>query len=471
MTLSVLLALHPAGGRRAAVEDALRQAIRSGVLAPGARLPSTRALAADLGLSRGTVVAAYDQLAAEGWLVANPASATVVADHLGVGYPLGTRYEVADDEPSPLHDLRPGRAENGSFPRAAWFRAARRVLGEVSDGVFDYAGTLGRPELRSELAAYLARTRGVHTAPEQLMIGAGFSGCLDMLTSTLRPGPFAVEATTLRSLRAVIERRHHQVVDLPVDSSGAVVDALDDLAPRPTAVLVTPSHQFPLGVPLAPERRHQLLGWATAHDALVVEDDYDGEFRYDRHPVGALQGLDPERVVYGGTAAKTLAPAVRLGWMALGPAITADVAAADPPFGANPVATLDQFIFAELLRSGAYDRHVHKMRRRYRQRRDTLVQRLNQRVPGLTVGGVAAGLHLVIWLPADLDLDSVLDACASHRVAISTVAQLSGAGEGHRPNHPADGLVVGYGTPAEHRFPAALDALTAALTAAGLGAQ
>ncbi|MHB1738558.1 MAG: MocR-like pyridoxine biosynthesis transcription factor PdxR [Actinomycetes bacterium] len=471
LDLDLLLALPSGAGRRAGLQEALRHAIRTGALRAGTRLPSSRVLAADLSVSRGTVVDAYDQLAAEGWLLTRPASGTLVADVTLTETQSHASQRSAAGRTPPRHDLRPGRPEAGSFPRAAWLAATRSALAQATDEVWDYGHAFGRPELRRAVAEYLGRARGVITDAERIVVCAGFSGGLGLVASLLVPNaPVAVEHTTLAGLRAIIDQHGHPTVSLPVDDHGAVIDALDELRPMPTAVMVTPAHQYPLGASLAPVRRHQLCRWAKNHHAVVIEDDYDGEFRYDRQPVGALQGLDPDRVIYGGTTSKTLAPSLRLGWLALPAAMAHELTErrSSPP-RSGPAPVVDQLALAELLGNGGYDRHVRRMRRRYHRRRNELLRRLAADTSGITVAGTDAGLHAVLWLPPGTDEATVLAACANRQIAVDVLhagtRQTAGASLGdERP-----GIVVGYATPAAHAFSPAIAALTAALADADLG--
>jgi GntR family transcriptional regulator / MocR family aminotransferase len=457
-----LLVTLPSGvGRRDGLQRALRQAIQTGALQPGTRLPSSRVLGADLGMARGTVVDAYDQLAVEGWLTIRPASGTVVADvHLPPGTvtpPGAPAVTVA----RPVHDLRPGRPEAGSFPRTAWLAATRAAINRAPDSVWNDHHPLGRPELRRALAGYLGRARGVLADPDRLVICAGFTGGLELVASMLPPAaPVAVEATTLPWLRDVLHRHGHLTQPIPIDDGGAVIGALDQFDPPPAAVLVTPAHQYPYGATLVPARRHGLIRWAAHHRALVIEDDYDGEFRYNRQPIGALQALDPDRVVYGGTASKTLAPALRIGWLALPFGLADQIARRTAESTLHcTVPVTDQLTLAELINNGSYDRHVRGMRRHYHRRRDELVARLHAAVPNLIVRGSDAGLHAVLQLPSDTEEAAILAACAHHHIAVTPVH--ADTSPTLTDGHPA--IVVGYSAPAAHAFSGAVDALVHAL--------
>lgn len=442
------------GGRRAALIRALREAVRGGRLPPGTRLPPYRSLAADLGVARNTVADAYAELVAEGWLTARQGSGTRVADRTAPLRPAG-RTPVKAPLPArgPRHDLRQGTPDASSFPRAAWLASYRRALQQAPNEVFGPGDPAGRRELREALTEYLARARGVRTEPDRIVICSGFGHALRLLfapgVGVLR-GPLAVEAYGLDFHRGLLAAAGVRTVPLPLDADGARVERLA----RERAVLLTPAHQFPTGGPLHASRRTAVIDWARARDGVLLEDDYDGEFRYDRKPVGAVQGLDPERVIHLGSVSKSLSPALRLGWMVLPERYVDGVLAAKGEREAW-ASVLDQLSLADLIVSGGYDRHVRRMRQRYRGRRDRLVEALAARAPHVEVTGVAAGLHAVLRLPPGTER-SALKAAAWQGVALDGLAAF---------RHPAtdmaaqDGLVVGYATPPEHAYGAALDAL------------
>ncbi len=426
------LHLDPAGPRvRAALERELRAAVRGGRLAPGTRLPSSRALARDLGLARNTVAAAYGQLVAEGWLEGRQGSGTRVAPR------------PAPDEPSPStpppraapqFDLRAGRPDVTLFPQREWLAAARRALRAAPYDALGYGDPRGRIELRRALAGYLSRARGVVASPERIVVCTGLVQGLSLLKAALG-GPWAVEAYGHAAHRRGLDAR-----PVPVDHEGAVVDELGDAR----AALLTAAHQFPLGVTLTPQRRRAAVDWARTGGRLVVEDDYDGEFRYDRRPVGAMQALAPDHVVYAGTASKSLAPGVRLGWLVL-PAALVDPVVGARAHGDWPSA-LDQLTLAELIDSTGYDRQVRRARLVYRRRRDRLVDALGP------VGGIDAGLHAVV--PVDEDEAVVVRRAQRRGVLLESLDHYR---FGERSEGPA--LVVGYGTPPEHAFAGALGRL------------
>ncbi|MFE1455479.1 PLP-dependent aminotransferase family protein [Streptomyces sp. NPDC058735] len=454
-TLGIDLHVEPAGpGLRRGLTNALRDAVRSGRLAPGTRLPSSRALAADLGIARNTVADAYADLVAEGWLTARQGSGTRVAGRTVVP-PSGTAPRPRARS-RPAYDLRPGSPDLASFPRAEWLRAARRALATAPYHALDYGDPRGRPELRSALAGYLSRARGVRADPERIVVCAGFAHGLRLLGTVLQSGgarTVAVESYGLDVHRGLLDAAGLDTVPLPFDRRGT------DPGERAgaDAVLLTPAHQFPMGVPLHRDRRAAVVDWARRTGGLVLEDDYDGEFRYDRQPVGALQGLDPDRVVYLGTASKSLAPGLRLAWMVLPPGLAARVA--DAKGGVDTCGALDQLTLAEFLTSGAYDRHVRATRLRYRRRRDALVAAVTARAPEARVTGIAAGLHVLLRLPPGTER-AVVQAAHWQDLAVHGLTRYRHT---DALAEPLDALVVGYGTPPDHAWAGALNALCAAL--------
>ncbi|MFB7497374.1 PLP-dependent aminotransferase family protein [Streptomyces sp. NPDC056161] len=432
-------------GRRDGLQRILRDAVRDGRLTPGTRLPATRQLAAELGISRGTAKAAYDQLVAEGYLTARQGSGTRVA-----ALPSGDADapEAAAHARAPRFDLRPGRPDVGAFPAAAWLRALRRALAAAPSVAYGYGDPRGRIELRTALSGYLGRTRGVLAPPERIVVTSGFVQGLALLTRVLGGGTVAMEDPGLPFHREVVRRNGARVVAVPVDERGARAEALGDAA----AVVVTPAHQFPTGVTLHPERRRALGDWARARGGLIVEDDYDGEFRYDRRPVGALQGMAPHQVVYLGTASKTLGPGLRLGWMVLPPHLV-DAVADAKLHSDHHTESLGQLALADLIDSQGYDRHVRACRLRYRRRRDRLLDRLGAD----RVSGIAAGLHALVEVGDEAEARARAEAAGLALGCLDDHWHTPG-GTG-RPQ----GLVVGYGTPQERVYPQALEALAEVL--------
>jgi GntR family transcriptional regulator/MocR family aminotransferase len=408
-------------------------------------------LAAEIGVSRGVIVEAYEQLAAEGYLVARPGGRTRVAD---IGPPRHAAAAIDDHGPVAWRiDLRPGQPDLTLFPREAWLRSTRRALASAPSRRFGYLDGRGTPELRRALAAHLTRARAIDASADSIVITSGFTQALALLASVLLARGVrrvAIEAPSFGQTIAILEGAGVEPVPVPVDDRGIAVDALD--VADVDAVVVTPAHQYPTGVVLAAERRTELLEWAAARDAVIVEDDYDAEFRFDRHPVGALQGLDRERVAYIGTASKVLAPGLRLGWLVLPDELVSAVAAAKRSADmGSPV--IDQLAFADLVERGEYARHLRQTRLVYRGRRDRLVDALARLAPSLTVTGISAGLHAFAWLPIGADAHAIVRACADRGVAIESFA------DGGRA-----GLAVGYAAATEAEIEHGVGVLAIAAT-------
>ena len=443
---------------RASLETALRDAVRTGRLGPGSRLPSSRSLAADLGIARNTVAGAYGQLVAEGWLDAQRGSATRVSGRPARPEPAPgpAPPTVARRPGQPRYDLRPGFPDLSAFPRPGWLAAARRALAAAPSDALGYPDPRGRPELRAALASYLARARGVRVPPSRIVICAGFTHGLGLLSQVLRARggqALAVEEYGHLAHRSVVTAAGLSLAVLPVDSHGA---AVADPGPA-CGLLLTPAHQFPLGAALAPQRRSQAIEWARDRGGVIIEDDYDGEFRYDRQPIGAMQALAPEHVVYAGSASKSLAPGLRLGWLAVPAELLDDVAAASRLAGPPP-SSLDQLTLAEFISSGGYDRQIRRARLAYRRRRDRLVTALRRSAPQVRITGIAAGLHALLELPAAQPEDEVVARAAAHGLAVDGLASFHAAGRAARP-----ALAVGYGTPPDHAFTGALARLCTVL--------
>jgi GntR family transcriptional regulator/MocR family aminotransferase len=419
-----------AGPLHAQIEAQVRAAVRSGRLLAGQRLPSSRALAGELRVSRGVVVEAYGQLAAEGYLTVRAGAAPRVA----AGAAAAPAPALAAAAAPPQYDLRPGTPDLALFPRAAWAAAQRRALRDAPDADLGYPDPAGHPRLRAALAAYLGRVRGVQAAPGRIVVCGGVAEALALVCRVLAASGarrLGVEDPCHRDTRQLIAHAGLEPVSVPVDPGGIDVNAVT--AAAPDAVLITPAHQFPTGVVLAPARRAALLAWARATDAIVVEDDYDAEYRYDRHPVGALQGLAPDHVVHVHSVSKTLAPALRLGWAALPPRL-APAVADEKRLSDLGSPVLEQLTLAAFLERGELDRHLRRTRPDYRRRRDALLRAL----AGLEVEGIAAGLHVMARLPAGRAEDAVVAAAAAAGVAVDAVGPHVSAA----PRPPA--LLLGY---------------------------
>lgn len=451
----------PAGrGRRSALEVALRQAIRDGRLAPGAPLPSSRALAAELGLARGTVVEVYAQLAAEGYLRTRPGAATEVAH--GLHLPTPVNAEPASSRH--VADFRLGRPDLSMFPRGEWLRAMRRAVQVTAYSELGPADPRGSTRLRAALANYLGRVRGVLTTPEHIVICSGFTQGLRLVCDALAANgahSIALENPCLPDHRSIPAASGLAVVPLEVDGRGARPERCPAAV---AAVVLTPAHQAPLGATLEADRRAEFVRVATTRDVYLVEDDYDGEFRYDRHPVGALQGLAPEHTIYAGSASKSLAPGLRLGWLAL-PTSLVDAVVEAKRRADRGTDVFAQLALAQMIESGGLDRHIRRMRRLYRHRRDALVTTVHQHAPAVSVQGIAAGLHAVISLPEGVSEADVLTAAAQRNIALTGLTPFWHS-TNRGPEGDAEGIVVGYGTPAQHGYTTALEHLGRLLSAA-----
>ncbi|WP_020640388.1 PLP-dependent aminotransferase family protein [Amycolatopsis balhimycina] len=440
-------------GLRAQLEEQLRDAICGGRLAGGERLPSSRELARALGLSRGLVQDCYAQLQAEGYLTSRPGSATRVAPVARRAAPprAGT---PAPPRPA-IADFRHGVPDLRLAPREDWAWAVREVCRTAPNTAFDYGDPAGDRQLREVLAAYLRRVRAVAATAEQVVVCTGMAQALGLVLRALAAGGIGTLAFedpgAFRSTAEQANAAGLTAVPVPVDEDGLDIAALDDSGAR--AVLVTPAHQWPTGVVLAGHRRQELIEWARRRDGVVIEDDYDAEFRYDRDPVGSLQGLDPDHVVSLGTVSKSLAPALRLGWLVapewLLPALVRDKRVSDR---GSP--GIDQLALALLIESGRYDRHLRRARAEYAFRRRTLVDALAAHAPGLRVTGLAAGFHAILHLPPGTDEARVIEQARQRGVGLYGLAPLH-----HAPGPRPPRLVLGFGDTSQHAIEPAVAAI------------
>ncbi|MGC4820571.1 PLP-dependent aminotransferase family protein [Micromonospora sp. DT63] len=472
--LHLTVADAPPGGRADWLAGRLRQAIAEGRVPIGARLPATRVLAADLGVSRGVVTEAYQRLTEEGHLAGRGRAGTLVVGAPGAP-PAPPPAPAAPAEPAALFpptpgsdifdavraaratiDLTPGVPDLTAFPRADWLRSERAVLGRVAAADLGYGDPCGAPALRGAVAAWLARNRGITVDPVDVIIVAGVSQAVGLLAQALRPA--GIDHIAVEEPGSLGVRQHlnnWQVVTPPVrvDDAGLRVDEL--VASGLPAVLLTPAHQFPTGVVLDGDRRRQLLDWARA-GGLIIEDDYDAEHRYDRPPVPALRGLLPEQVCYAGSVSKLLAPALRVGWLLVPQRLRAAVVAAKRNADLGN-AVLPQLVLAELMTSGALERHLRLLRRRHTRRRDAMITALARHLPTATVHGAAAGLHLTITLDDAAVADTELAAATLARGV--KVQPLSWHCQ--RPHRP--GLVLGYAARTATEIDEGVAAVAAAL--------
>lgn len=438
-------------GRKAvSLEHALRAAVRDRRLAAGTRMPSTRTLAADLGIARNSVAGVYAQLTAEGWFEARVGAGTWVSEHAGqAAHP----HRPPTTSAAGLLDLRGGIPDASGFPRRAWATAARRAVLDATASELGYAPAAGAPTLRASLAEYLGRTRGVVTTADRVVVGHGFGellglACRALATAGMRR--IAVEEVGHESHREVIRAAGLTPVPIPVDGDGADVDGVgDDVG----AILLTAAHQFPTGVPLAPARRVAAARWAERTGGIVIEDDYDGEFRYDRRAIGALQSLSPEHVLYAGTASKSLAPAVGLAWAVVPDRLLPALLAERRRSGAA-VDVLNQLALHAFIASHAFDRNVRRLRAEYRSRRLALESRVVDELGGCRITGLSAGLHCLLELPRGTSEERVTEEAVRLGLRLDGVRSFRLRGTEWR--HPP-AMVVGYGAPPAHRFDEALD--------------
>ena len=432
------------GTLSAQIQGRVRDAVRDGSLHPGTPVPSTRDLARQLGVSRKVAVDAYAQLAAEGYLALRQGAQPRIADG---PFPAA----AAAGPPStvgtpPRFDFRPARPDVSSFPRTAWARCLRDAVHQITVADLGYGDAFGTDALRDGLAGYLGRVRGVVAAREQVVVTNGYLQGLGLICRALcARGARRIACEDPGNIEEgqIAARAGLQAVRVPVDGLGLRVDLL--AAAEVDAVVLTPAHQHPTGVVLAPERRAALIAWLRATGGFAVEDDYDAEYRYDRPAVGALQGLAPDRVVYAGTASKILAPALRLGWMVLPPSLV-DGVRAEKLLHDQGTARIEQLAFAHLLRRGDLDRHLRRMRLRYRRRRDAMIGALAESLPDATVHGIAAGLHVTVQLPPGADEAAIAARARARGIALATMADY-GTGGTHPPT-----LILGYSQMSESRL-------------------
>ncbi|HEY2258238.1 MAG TPA: PLP-dependent aminotransferase family protein [Solirubrobacteraceae bacterium] len=426
---------------RSQLERELREAIRSGRLAAGERLPSSRNLASELGISRGLVLECYSQLQAEGFLTSHTGSATRVA--AGALAPVELPPRPAPG-PRLAVDFRPGVPDLTSFPRTDWAWALRESCRKATPAELGYGDPRGTDGLRQVLSAYLRRVRGAVAEAERIVICAGFAQGINLVLRALAQDGIrrvAIEDPGDNDYHEISRRLGIEAVPVAIDERGIEVDALADSGVR--AVVLTPTHQFPTGVALAPERRQALVSWANDHDATIIEDDYDAEFRYDRDPVGALQGLAPDRVALIGTVSKSLAPALRIGWVVC-PAGRLEAIIEDKRISDRGSPTLEQLALAALIESGRFDRHLRHMRGVYGKRRDALVDTLDEHAPGVALHGLAAGFHGIAHLPPDADEPAIVEQARSRSIGIYGMSS-------YRPSRRsgAPQLVLGFGNLSE----------------------
>jgi GntR family transcriptional regulator/MocR family aminotransferase len=457
--LLLSVARDGSGTLGAQIEGHLRRAIREGSLRAGAGVPSTRDLARQLGVSRRVVVDAYAQLAAEGYLSLRQGARPRVSEAAAVAE--ASRTAAPAPAPAPRFDFRPSVPDVSTFPRASWLRSLREALATMTDADLGYGDPRGVGVLRSALADYLGRVRGVVADPARVVVTCGYwqgQGVVCRALAAVGAKRVAVEDPSDPEQRLIAARAGLEIVPIGVDEAGLLVDELERAGAD--AVILTPAHQQPTGAVLAGERRTALLAWLRERDAIAIEDDYDAEYRYDRAAVGALQGLEPDRIVYAGSASKTLAPALRIGWLVVPPRLL-DAVTVEKHLADHGTARIEQHAFADFLGRGELDRHLRRMRTRYRARRDALVAALADALPQATVRGIAAGLHATVELPDDHDEQAILDEARRRHIVFGTMGEYR-----LDPHAGLPTLLLGYAQTPEPTIRAGVRELAKAVRAA-----
>jgi len=466
--------------RNRQIYEQIRELILRGDLSGGERLPSTRALGKELGVARGTVVEAYEQLLAEGYIETLRGSGTQVARGVGAlplaenrltgpGSPLPTTQPRADrpHESAAPHGInfQSGIPALEHFPAGEWGRLYRQVCDRLPATALRYANPCGVPELREALAGWLLRMRGLRAAPEQIMITTGATQGLGLVGRLLcRPqGVVLVEDPVHTGLVKVIERAGFSVLGIPVDARGLRTDQLAHLPPQAmhhcAFAYVTPSHQYPTGGILPADRRQELVRFVRQRGCMLVEDDYDGEFRFEGAPIGAMRELAPDAVIYLGSFSKILAPALRLGFAVVPPALAPAWAEAKQYADVHTDA-LSQRTLAAFITSGAFERHILRMRKLYKHKRRLLLESLQRHFGnGFRVSGQAAGLHLVAGFPGVRFTEGVLEAMRAHGVTAVPVERHSLRRNGEHAHE----LILGYAHLAAEDLDRGVRALRAAL--------
>jgi GntR family transcriptional regulator / MocR family aminotransferase len=425
----------------------LRAAIQQGFLPDATKLPSSRALATELGVSRGVVTSAYEQLAAGGFLVVAPRSVPRVHS------PLVTSSNVPV-QVRPLYDFTAIAPDLSLFPRREWLHALKDVIRLAPDSALDYAPPEGFPALRHELAAYLGRVRGVRAQPSQVIITQGFTEAFEIITRVLaRRGvtSIAVENPYDPYFFQAAMRSGLDLAPLPVDRRGAAVEQL--WAVHAGAAVLTPAHQFPMGGVLNNQRRRMALAWARDSDGVIIEDDYNAEYRYDSMPVTALQGLGPDRVLYAGSTSKVLAPGLRIGWLIVPPDWLPEIRQEKREQGGG-LPGLDQLAFTRFISAGALDEHLRRTRRTYAGRRQRLIRLIEHHLPEVSIAGASAGLHLTVLLRHEVDMPAFLSAAATAGIHVQDLSSHAFA-----PHQHGQGIILGYSRIREASAATALERL------------
>jgi GntR family transcriptional regulator / MocR family aminotransferase len=441
--------------------SALRDAIRLGKIPVGSALPPSRQLATDLRCSRWVVTEAYEQLVAEGYLEARVGSGTRVRlrDHQQPEPKLG----AAEAQPALRFDLTPGLPEFDAFPRSAWSRCIHDTIATMRRADLDYQSSGGHPRLRRVLREYLGRVRGAVVHEDDVTVTSGILDGLSLMLRALVSADrvrVAIEDPCWRRLVATAQRTGLDVVPIEVDAEGMQTGDLSDVPVD--AAIVAPAHQFPTGMVLTPERRMLLLEWARAADGLVLEDDYDAEFRYDRRPVGVLQGIDPAHVALFGSLSKTLAPGVGIGWVVTPRRWTEALRAVEARL--TGPSTVEQLALAGFIETGAYDRHLRALRRGYRARRDLLVRTITRRLPQCRVFGAAAGLHVLMGLPVGVTGEELTAELDRRGIRVLDLRSCNvGLRRRRAGDLPREAIVFGYGNLPDDQVEPVVDEMGAAI--------
>lgn len=417
------------------LERLLRERIRAGSLPAGTCLPSTRGLAVELGVSRGVITECYAQLASEGYVETRQGARVRVARSVRSASEQTPARSLLPTFPYHFH---PGLPDLAGFPREGWLRSVRAAWREAPLDAVGYGDPRGAPSAREMLSAYVSRVRGVAAQPERTLMCTGFMQGFSLLCRWLAANAverIAVEDPGWMVHRLIAEQAGLRPVPIPVDDDG--LDVAELRASGASAAILTPAHQFPTGSVLSGERRSALIDWAEDGDCLIVEDDFDAEFRYDRGAVGALQGLAPERVVYVGSASKRLVPGMRLGWMVL-PSWLAWQLVTVKAVEDGGSETVSQLALADFIERGELDRHMRRMRLRYERRRQTLLDALARWLPAATPSEAGAGLYDLVRLPKGTDEARLLAAAQRRGVGMEPLCWHRIASSG------PPGVLLGY---------------------------
>jgi GntR family transcriptional regulator/MocR family aminotransferase len=435
---------------RAQLEHYLRDGVRSGRLRPGVRLPPSRLLATELGVSRGVVVEAYAQLTAEGFLAAQGSGGTRVAATAAT-----ERRPVQHAWPSRIRfDLRAGLPDPSLFPRRAWSTAANAALRELPDAAFLYGPPQGHRRLRRALTSYLGRVRAIAAEEDSTFITCGSTHALSLLWASMRKQGtrrVAHEDPAWERIPRTISQAGLEPVPVRVDTRGLSVADLKEAGAD--AVVVSPAHQYPSGAIMHPTRRVELVRWARETGGVIVEDDYDAEYRFSSKPIAPLRSIAPDCVAYLGTTSKVLAPELRLGWLIVPSALVSEVANEHAVAHAQP-SIIVQAAFARMLETGDLDRHLRRTRARYRARRAAVLSSVADHVPQIRLSGGAAGLHVMAWLPPSVCEVELAEKARTVGVALDPLHRACSVSRALGP-----ALVIGYGAINEAAIPTAISLL------------